>query len=373
MNNNIKYYNFGAGPSMIPLSILKEVKKEFLNWQGLGISIVEIGHKTYEYIKLMEENKKILRLILNIPDNYHILFLSGNARTHFAMIPINFLSKNEKAGYWISGIWSLLAYQEAYKIKKAYCIANNSRIGFFYNLPYEKWKIEKDTKYLYFTSNETINGIRFYPDINKIPYNIPLISDMTSSLLTEPINIKDYDLIFAGGQKNISNSGLVIVILNKNILDIISNKFIPTMLDYRIHVKENSSYATPPIFNCYLASKTFKWIQKQGGISNLYRINKKKSKKLYEFIDSSDFYYCKIEKNVRSLINICFYLRNKNLEKIFVEEAKKNGFLYIKGHYIVGGIRISLYNAMPLKAVKKLIKFMQEFSKQYKHNKYYYI
>lgn len=356
-------YNFGAGPAMLPESILREAQEELLNWKNLGMSVMEIGHRTPEFSNLMEQAEEGIRKLLAIPKNYHVLFLGGAARTQFGMIPMNFLSEDQEAGYLITGLWSSMAYKEACKLKKAYCVASDEVNGFI-NVPTStEWQIKENTRYLYLTSNETINGVRL-TQIPKTP-GIPLIADMTSSLLSEPIDIKNYGLIFAGAQKNIANAGLTLVIVSDELLTTIDDSIIPTMLDYRTHTTEKSVYATPPTFNCYIAAKMFQWVKEQGGVNALYKINCKKAAKLYEYIDSSAFYYCKVSKEARSLVNVCFSLENPKLEELFLANANTRGLLALRGHRTVGGLRASLYNSMPMEGVESLIEFMRDFAKEY--------
>ncbi|WP_028387613.1 3-phosphoserine/phosphohydroxythreonine transaminase [Legionella fairfieldensis] len=357
-------YNFGAGPSMLPESILRETQEELLNWQDMGMSVMEIGHRTPAFTQLMEQAESDLREILNIPDNYHILFLSGAARMQFAMIPLNFLDAKEQAGYLVTGLWSYLAYEEAYKLKNAYCVANGEKTGFTHIPPKREWQIKDNTRYFYFTPNETVNGVHF----TKIPgvSNVPLIADMTSCLLSEPLNVSDYGLIFAGAQKNIANAGLTLVIVSDALLNTITNENIPTMLDYRTYSSTRSTYATLPTFNCYLAAKMFRWVKEQGGVDALYKINCKKAEKIYACIDSSDFYHCRVAKEARSLVNICFSLDDPMLEEVFLEEAKARGLLALKGHRTVGGLRASMYNAMPLEGVEHLVEFMNDFARKHR-------
>ncbi|WP_420795599.1 3-phosphoserine/phosphohydroxythreonine transaminase [Legionella jamestowniensis] len=356
-------YNFGAGPAMLPELILKETQQELLNWQNTGMSIMEIGHRTPEFINLMTQAEQDLRDLLVIPANYHVLFLGGAARTQFSMIPLNFLGNGQQAGYLVTGLWSSIAFQEACKLKKAYCVATDEQSGFVKVPDVSEWQIKENTSYLYFTSNETINGVRLAqkPAVS----GLPLVADMTSSLLSEPIAVQDFDLIFAGAQKNIANAGLTVVIIKKEWLDTINTESIPTMLDYRVHVAEKSIYATPPTFNCYLAAKMFQWVKAQGGINALYTENCKKAAKLYSYIDSSAFYYCKVEAEYRSLMNVCFNLKTPSLETLFLQQAKQRNLLALKGHRAVGGLRASLYNAMPMEGVTALIEFMYDFAKEY--------
>lgn len=347
---------------MLPEPILKEVQTELLNWQNTGMSIMEIGHRTPEFIELMAKAEQGLRELLHIPSNYHVLFLGGAARTQFAMIALNFLDQSEQGAYLISGIWSALAFKEACKLKNAYCVASSESQGFVDWPEMTDWQIQDKTRYLYFTSNETINGIRL-----KAPTftGLPLIADMTSSILSEPIDVQNYHLIFAGAQKNIANSGLTVVIVRDEFLNSIGDKILPTMLDYRIHAMEHSIYATPPTFNCYIALKMFDWLKQQGGVKAIYEVNCKKANMLYDYIDSSSFYSCKIAKQARSLVNVCFTLKKSDLEPIFLTKASRRGLLALKGHRAVGGLRASLYNSMPLVAVEQLIEFMCDFAKEY--------
>ena len=355
-------YNFGAGPATLPLEILEEAKEELLNWQGLGMSILEIGHRTPPFMQLMEDLTADFREILAIPNDYHVLFLNGPARSQFAMIPLNLLNNEQKAGYLISGVWSSYAYEEACKLKKAYCVASTSDLNFTEVPKPKNWDIQEDTTYLYYTPNETIDGVRFH-DTPKVD-NIPLIADMTSCLLSEPINIRDYGLIFAGAQKNISIAGLTIVILRNDLLEKSPDLKIPTMLDYKIQVNHKSLYATPPGFNCYLAHKMLQWIKAKGGIDSLYQMNCKKAALLYDYIDDSTFYKSEINKNSRSIVNICFTLERENLIDEFLIKANKHGLLALKGHRIKGGLRASLYNSMPIEGVLSLITFMDDFAKE---------
>lgn len=353
-------YNFGAGPAMLPEVILKEAQAALFNWKNKGMSILEIGHRTPEFMKLMDEAEQDLRDLLKIPSEYLVLFLGGPTRLQFSMIPMNFMNEIQTAGYLVTGLWSSTAYKEAIKLKKAYPIASSEAQGFSSIPSYEDWNIKNDSAYLYFTSNETVQGIK----VNKIPYveGIPLIADMTSSLLTEPVQVTDYDLIFAGVQKNIANAGLTLVIMKNSLLEKIEGKTLPTMFDYRTYAN-HKMYATPPLFNCYLASRMFKWLKRQGGVEGIYEQNRYKSTKLYNFIDASSDYICNIEKDARSLVNVCFNLKDPSLEKTFIEQAKQRGLLALQGHRSVGGIRASLYNAMPLEGVEALIHFMSIFAK----------
>jgi len=353
-------YNFGAGPAELPESVLLEAQSELLNWQEQGMSILEVGHRTPEFQQLLQEAEADLRELLVIPENYHVLFLGGAARTHFAMVPMNLLSEDQQAGYLVSGIWSALAYDEARKLKSAYCIASSGKNGFKQAPDPVNWQLRKKTAYVYYTPNETINGVRV-TDIPNIG-DIPLIADMTSCLLSEPVDMSRFGLIFAGAQKNIAPAGLTVVIIRADLLEKLPATPIPTMMDYRVHVTHKSLYATPPVFNCYMAAKMFKWIKAQGGVQALAKVNQKKAAKLYDYIDASSFYHCPVDSNSRSLMNVCFSLTKPELEDAFLAQARLQGLIALKGHRLVGGLRASLYNAMPMAGVDALIAFMKDFA-----------
>jgi phosphoserine aminotransferase len=360
-------YNFGAGPATLPEAILHEVQHELLEWQETGMSILEIGHRTTQFRDLLEHTENKLRYLLNISKNYHVLFLGSAARMLFAMIPLNFLHANESAGYLVSGLWSKLAYTEAQKITHAYCIASGEEHSFTTIPPRSSWHINANTNYLYYTPNETVHGIYCPRSQLHVPNNnnrLPIIADMTSCLLTEPIKIDDYDLIFASAQKNLANAGLTVVIIRDDMLNNIRNNNLPTMLDFRTHVIHKSLYATPPTFNCYLANKMLHWIEQQGGVHVLYAINQLKAQKIYQFIDESTFYTCKVDPKYRSNINICFDVSNTNLENLFVKQATMHNLLALRGHSSVGGLRASIYNAMTMDGVDRLLEFMYEFAKE---------
>lgn len=359
-----KIYNFGAGPAMLPEPVLKQAQEEFLNWNDLGISVLEVGHRTPQVIDLLHHAEQTLRTLLSIPNNYQVLFLGGAARTQFAMIPMNFLNQEQQAGYIITGIWSKMAFQEAQYLKQAYCVGSEESNGYISVPSEEGLEIRDNSAYIYYTPNETVNGVRF-PYIPKAN-GIPLIADMTSCLLSEPIDIKQYGLIFAGAQKNIANAGLTLVIVRDDLLEKSPNAPVPTMLNYKIQAEHHSLYATPPVFNCYLAAKMFDWIKEQGGVEALFHQNCLKAAKLYQYLDSTDFYTTSVHNEARSIQNVCFSLKNNALEVKFLDLASQKGLYALKGHRMVGGLRASLYNAMPMIGVDLLIDFMREFAKDYR-------
>jgi phosphoserine aminotransferase len=358
MKNRV--YNFGAGPAMLPESILLEAQDELLDWNNSGMSVMEIGHRTSEFTALLEHAEKSLRQLLSIPKHYQVLFLGGAARTQFAMIPMNLLHPNEQAAYLVTGIWSQMAYAEVLRLKKAYCVASGESSNFSAIPDFESWDIKKESTYLYYTPNETVNGIRvpFIPEMGEVP----LIADMTSCLLSEPIDIERYGLIFAGAQKNIANAGLTLVIIRDDLLARTPKPIVATMMDYQIQTENHSMYATPPVFNCYLAAKMFDWIQKQGGVQVLYERNCAKAQLLYQFLDVSYFYTTPVVPEARSIINVCFSIKNKALEQKFITLAREKGLAALQGHRTIGGLRASLYNAMPIAGVEALVDFMAEFA-----------
>jgi phosphoserine aminotransferase len=359
---NNRPFNFGAGPSMLPTEILVEARQSLLNWRDSGMSVMEVGHRTPLIRDLFDESEVLLRDLLSVPDNYHVLFLGHPARTQFSMIPMNLISSNQSGAYIDSGIWSSLAFDEAKKISRAYCIAS-SQDNEYRKLPtFNSTQVKPHTAYLYYTPNETINGLRYAkpPEVD-----VPLVADMTSCILYEPINVKDYGLIFAGAQKNISIAGLTIVIVNNNLIQDKATTALPSMMDYRLQIESRSLYATPSSFNCYLALLMFRWLKKQGGVEAQYQLNSEKSTKLYDFIDNSSFYHCNVEASARSIVNICFSLADPTLEPLFIDQAAKHGLLALKGHRLAGGCRASLYNSMPIDGVNALIAYMQQFQKEH--------
>lgn len=356
-------YNFGAGPAMLPPSILKEAQAELLDWQGLGLSVMELGHRTPACLALMEELELRFRQLLAIPAHYKVLFLAGAARSQFSMVPMNLLQGKGLGAYIVSGLWSSMAYTEAARLRSAYCLASSEEQGFKCVPHIIPEQIQNDTRYIYYTPNETVHGIRFTqaPSHN----DLPLVADMTSCLLSEPLNMSDFALVFAGAQKNISIPGLTLLVIRDDLLALETAADLPCMLDYRIHAEHKSLYATPPMFNCYLALKMMTWIEEQGGVSSLYDRNCQKAAALYECIDSSSFYYNDLEPSDRSIVNVCFQLSRPEVLPEFITGAEERGLYALKGHRHVGGLRASLYNAMPLAGVEALTAYMRDFAKEH--------
>lgn len=337
-------YNFGAGPATLPLPILEQAQSELLDWEHLGMSVLEIGHRTSRFKQLISDTTQQLRVLLSIPDDYAVLLLGFPARFQFGMIAQNFL--RQSADYLVSGVWSKLAFEEANRLYSARQVEEGSHL-------------DEKTDYVYYTPNETISGYAISTP-PKVGQN-RLIADMTSCLLSEPIDINAFDLIFAGAQKNISIPGLTVVIAKRDFLE--SAKVdVPTMCDYRTHLKNESNYATPPNFAIYLMKLMCDWLAAQGGLTVMSQLNQAKAKALYDYIDESDMYNAYISPQNRSVMNVTFSLKDASLNSAFLLEAEKHGLLGLKGHRALGGIRASLYNAMPIEGVNALIDFMREFS-----------
>lgn len=356
-------YNFSAGPAMIPKDVLNQAKQELQNWNQTGCSVMEISHRSKEFIQVTLEAQKDLRDLLNISNNYEILFCQGGARGQFSAVPMNLLGNLKCADYINSGYWSNCAMIEA----KKYCSPKNILIKRKKNgkdllLKPSEWNISNISAYIHYCPNETIDGMSIYEEPNfkdKV-----IVGDFSSYILSRTINIENYGLIYAGAQKNIGPSGITIILIRKDLIGHAS-KISPSIFNYHIISKNNSMFNTPPTFSWYLSGLVFKWLKKQGGIKKIEELNQKKSNLLYKIIDQSGFYINNIDKKNRSQMNIVFHLYNSKLNEIFLEESKKEGLNALKGHYIIGGMRASIYNAMPFKGVQTLAEFMLYFEKKY--------
>ncbi len=357
-----RVFNFSAGPAMLPEAVLKRAQDEILDWQGSGMSIMEMSHRGKEFMSVAEQAEKDFRELLNISDDYAVLFLQGGASTQFAMVPLNLLGKNNKADYINTGAWSVKAIAEA-KLFGDINVAASSEAENFTTVPdFDSWKLRADAAYVHYTPNETIGGVEFdyVPDTK----GVTLVADMSSTILSRPIDVNQFGIIYAGAQKNIGPAGLTIAIVRK---DLIGNaaQNVPSMLNYKTHMDGDSMANTPPTYAWYLAGLVFDWLKQQGGVAKMGEINKRKADKLYATIDSSSFYANPVEKRYRSWMNIPFTLANPELDKLFLSEAEKNNLTTLKGHRSVGGMRASIYNAMPEAGVDTLVAFMQDFEKQH--------
>lgn len=355
-------YNFGAGPAVLPEELLTQACEEMFNWRESGMSVVEISNRSKLFGDLMDEAEADLRDLLKIPSNYRVLFLPGPARAHFSMVPLNFLGGKNTADYLDTGIWSAMAAEEAKRYGNVNIVASGKNSEYTDVPSPETWQLSDDAAYFYLCSNETINGV----EITQLPdvINAPVVSDMTSCLLSRPIDVSQYGCIFAGAQKNIAPAGLSIAIVDEALLGN-ALPITPSVFDYQLQADKKSLFNTNASFSIYMAAMMFKWVKKQGGIEGLFTINQRKAEKLYDAIDSSDFYYNTVAKAHRSMMNVPFLIRNEDLVETFVREADAAGLKALKGHRYVGGLRASIYNAMPEAGVDALLSFMQDFAQRH--------
>ena len=355
-----RIYNFSAGPAMLPGEVMEQAAAELMEWRDSGMSVMEMSHRSKEYVSIAEKAEADLRELLSIPDNYKVLFLQGGASSQFAMVPVNLLRGKNKADYINTGTWSKKAIAEA----KRFCdvnVAASSEADNFTTIPAEsEWSLDSDAAYVHYTPNETIHGVEFHSIPNT--GNVPLVADMSSTILSRPVDVSKYGVIYAGSQKNIGPAGLTIIIVRD---DLTGEEIpgMPTMFSYETHAKAGSMYNTPPTYGWYIAGLVFEWIKKKGGLKEMAAINKRKADKLYTAIDRSGFYNNPVNPACRSWMNVPFILANPDLDGKFLEEAKQAGLVTLKGHRSVGGMRASIYNAMPEAGVDALISFMSEFEK----------
>ena len=354
-----RIHNFSAGPGVLPEEVLLEVQKDLLSYKGKGLSVMEMSHRSKEYQEIFDEAVASMKRILNVSDDYVVLFLQGGAHTQFLMTAMNMIQDGKVGNYVLTGEWATKAYKEAKKIGKLTHVAGSSEDKNFSYLP-KQFNISDNAAFLHYTSNNTIYGTE-YRDDSIFPTNVPLICDMSSDFLSRPLDTKKYALIYAGAQKNIGPAGTTAVIIRKDLVETF-NTGLPTMLSYKTHVDKDSMYNTPATFPIYIVGLVLKWIEKTG-LANIEKNNIEKANLLYNVIDNSEFYQGTVAKEDRSLMNITFRLPNEELEAKFINEAKKYSISGIKGHRSVGGCRASAYNALPKKACEVLADFMLEFEK----------
>ena len=354
-----RVFNFSAGPAMIPQAVLEKAQSEMLDWNGTGMSTMEMSHRGKEYMSIAEKAMTDLREVMAIPETHEILFLQGGASSQFAMVPMNLLRGKKTADYINTGAWSKKAIAEA----KKYCdvnIAATTEEGKFSSAPSQaELKLNPDAAYVHYTPNETIGGVEFdyIPETN----GVPLVADMSSTILSRPIDVSKFAVIYAGAQKNIGPAGLTVVIVRKDLIGETIDRT-PSMFDYKTHADNDSMANTPPTYAWYLAGLVFAWIKEKGGLAKMAEINERKAGKLYAAIDGSDFYGSPVAVNNRSWMNVPFTLKDAELDKVFLEEAAKQNLVTLKGHRSVGGMRASIYNAMPEAGVDALVKFMGDFA-----------
>lgn len=351
-----RIYNFSAGPSMLPESVLKKAAEEMLDYKGSGMSVMEMSHRSKIYMSIVENAEISLRKLMSIPDNYSVLFLQGGASTQFAMVPMNLMTKNRKADYLDTGSFAKKALSEAKIYGTVNVVASSEDKNYSY-IP-ENYTLSSDADYVHITANNTIEGTRFavLPKTGEIP----LVADMTSNILSEVTDVTKFGLIYAGAQKNVGPAGVTVVIIRNDLIGkTVDNT--PTMLRYSIHAKEKSLYNTPACYSIYIAGLVFEWVEAMGGVKAIEAVNKEKAALLYDYIDDSTLFKSPVNKKDRSIMNITFTTPNDEMNNRFVAEAQKQGMGSLAGHRSVGGMRASIYNAMPIEGVKKLIDFMKKF------------
>jgi phosphoserine aminotransferase len=355
-------FNFAAGPAVLPHEVLQQAKEELLDWHGSGMSVMEMSHRGKEYMSIQAQAEADLRELMAIPKNYKVLFLQGGATAQFAMIPLNLLRGKQSVDIVNTGIWSEKAIKEARKFCHVNEVASAADRNFTYVPDFKRWKLDKEAAYVHYTTNETIGGVEFdwVPDVG----NVPLVADMSSNILSRPYDVSQFGLIYAGAQKNIGPAGVTVVIVREDLVGHADPR-LPTMLDYKIHADNDSMYNTPPTYGIYIAGLVFQWLKRQGGVVAMEQVNIAKARLLYEVIDGSEgFYSCPVNKEDRSRMNVPFKTRDAALDAEFIKQAEARGMLQLKGHKLAGGMRASIYNAMPLAGVKALADFMGEFAQR---------
>ena len=353
-----RVYNFSAGPAVLPEEVLREAAEEMLDYKGTGMSVMEMSHRSKAYDEIIKTAEQDLRDLMNIPDNYKVLFLQGGASQQFAMIPMN-LMKNKVADYIVTGQWAKKAYQEAQMYGKANAIASSADETFSYIPDCSDLPISEDADYVYICENNTIYGTKFWTLPNT--KGKLLVADQSSCFLSEPVDVTKYGVIYGGVQKNVGPAGVVVVIIREDLITEDTLPGTPTMLKYKIHADNESLYNTPPAYGIYICGKVFKWLKKQGGLEAMKKHNEEKAKILYDFLDQSKMFKGTVRKEDRSLMNVPFVTGDDELDAKFVKEAKAAGFENLKGHRSVGGMRASIYNAMPKAGVEALVEFMKKF------------
>ena len=354
-----RVYNFSAGPSMLPMEVLEQAQADLLNYQGTGTSVMEMSHRSADYLPIIQGAEASLRRLMNIPENYKVLFLQGGASLQFAMVPMNLLSTSKSADYIVSGQFSKKAFEEAKKYGDMVCAASSAGAKFTAVPEVKASDIRPDADYVHMCFNNTIYGTKFYyiPETG----NVPLVADMSSCICSEPVDVKKFGLIYAGAQKNIAPAGLTIVIVRDDLLGNAGPE-VPAMMDYKLMADNDSMYNTPPCWCIYMAKLVFEWLESIGGLEEIKRRNEYKASLLYDYLDSQSYYIAPVDKASRSMMNVVFVTGNDELDAKFAKEAAKAGLKNLKGHRSVGGMRASIYNAMPVEGVEALIKFMEEFA-----------
>jgi phosphoserine aminotransferase len=357
-----RVFNFSAGPAALPQEVLEQAQKEMLDWQGSGVSVMEMSHRGKEFMAIAAQAEADLREIMNIPDGYKVLFLQGGASSQFAMVPMNLLGDKGKADYFLTGHWSKKAVAEGKRYGTVNLVADTTDSKFTTVPAASEWQLDSGAAYVHYTPNETIAGVEF----DQIPEtgDVPLVADMSSTILSRPLDVDRYGIIYAGAQKNIGPAGLTIVIVREDLIGQAGDD-VPAMLNYQIHADNDSMYNTPPTYAWYMAGLVFQWIKEKGGMATMGEINQRKAQKLYDAIDNSGgFYTNPVDTAYRSWMNVPFILNDAGLDEAFLAESKAAGLVQLKGHRSVGGMRASIYNAMPEAGVDALIEFMKQFQNE---------
>ncbi|HST00026.1 MAG TPA: 3-phosphoserine/phosphohydroxythreonine transaminase [Usitatibacter sp.] len=356
-----RIFNFGAGPATMPVDVLEKAKWELVNWHEAGMSVMEMSHRGSEFTRIAAEAEADLRKLLSIPATYKVLFLQGGATMQFSGVPMNLLRGRKKADYVNTGEWSKKAIAEARKFCEVNVVASSEDRNFTYVPKQSTWKLSPDAAYVHACTNETIGGVEFHwmPDTG----GVPLVADMSSHILSRPLDVSRFGLIYAGAQKNIGPAGLVVVIVREDLLGE-ALPGTPNVLNYKLMAQADSMLNTPPTFSLYLAGLTFKWLLERGGLPAIDKLNARKSRMLYDYIDGQDFYSNPVAREDRSRMNVPFRLRDDALDRKFLVEAEARGLSQLKGHRSVGGMRASIYNAMPVEGVEALVEFLEEFAKK---------
>ena len=355
-----RVYNFSAGPSMLPLPVLEKAAAEMLCYGDSGMSVMEMSHRSPDYEPIIQGAEKMLRELMQIPDNYKVLFMQGGASTQFACVPMNLIKKTGKADYIVSGQFSGKAYKEAQKYGDVVCVATTKEDNFDHVPVVTKDMIRPDASYVHMCFNNTIYGTKFdyIPDTG----DIPLVADMSSCIISEPVDVSKFGVIYAGAQKNMAPAGVTLVIVREDLLGDVLD-YTPDMLNWQLMAENGSMYNTPPCYAIYVAGLVYEWIESIGGLDKMKEMNEKKANLLYDYLDSQDYYLAPVKKNSRSMMNVTFVTGDADLDKKFASEAAKAGLKNLKGHRSVGGMRASIYNAMPYEGVAALVEFMKEFAK----------
>ncbi|MCX9156029.1 3-phosphoserine/phosphohydroxythreonine transaminase [Niveibacterium sp. 24ML] len=361
-------WNFGAGPATLPEAVLRQVAGEMLDWHGSGMSVMEMSHRGKEFMAIIEQAEADLRDLMAVPSNYKILFMQGGAIAENAIIPLNLAGKNQKIDFIETGSWTTKSLKEARRYGDVHIAASSldpaAKQGKYTCIPsFDQWRLRSDAAYLHLCSNETIDGVEFFdwPDMAALGApDVPVVADVSSDILSRPLDVSRFGLLFGGAQKNIGPAGLTIVIVRDDLLDQ-SNPLCPLAFQYKTVAENGSMFNTPPTFPIYIAGLVFQWLKQQGGVEAVERTNIAKAKLLYDALDASDLYVCHVDPSVRSRMNVPFFLRDESLNDAFLVGAKARGLLQLKGHKSVGGMRASIYNAMPLEGVQALVDYLREF------------